>query len=127
MVISNMDFPFLGHSLLVITWIICLATSSSTWPKAESSHIIRVSSSRLVRGVWHFVDDCHVAVLAPPLRWTLHALLNGSILRAPFNVVVSNVENVLGVTSGHYDKQLVYSRCNFFPDIINCNMDLNEP
>jgi hypothetical protein len=31
---------------LVITWIICFAKSSSTWPKAESSHIICVSSSR---------------------------------------------------------------------------------
>jgi hypothetical protein len=73
-----------------------------------------VSAPRLVRRVWHSMDDCHMAVLASPLRWTLHALLNGSTLRAPFNIVVSNVENVLGVTSGRYDKQLVCIRNAFF-------------
>jgi hypothetical protein len=34
-------------------------------------------------------------------------MVNSSILRVTLDVVVSNVENVLGVTCGRYDKHVI--------------------
>ena len=100
MVISNVDFPFPSHSLLVITWIICLATSSSTWSKVESY----VSAPQLVRILW------------TTAMWQFwhHHYGGPYMLCWTFYIIVLNIENVLGFTSGRYDKQLMCFHNAFF-------------